>query len=140
MSVERRCGARPAADWHYVMLHEANPMAQAWLDAGRDLRIRVVHPFSFTSRSGKTAVTQGVFLPDFGSTAGMLLLCRFDSDAVHDIAEDTEFYSSGLNPIHYEPYDRLHFIEALNDWGWFGDPSVAPDWFSGRMPHHGGAA
>ncbi len=121
------------------MSHVANPMAQAWLDAGRDLGIRVVHPFRFTSRDGKTAETQGVFLPDFGSAAGTLLLCRFDSDIVADTAEDTEFYRSALNPIHYEPYNRLHFIEALEDWGWFGDPSLAPDWFAGRMPPQRGA-
>ena len=121
------------------MLHLTNPMAQAWLDAGKDLGIRVVHPFSFTSRKGIAATSQGVFLPDFGAAAGTLLLCRFDSDDIYDVAEDTEFYRSALNPVHYEPYDRAHFIEALEDWGWFGNPLSAPNWFAGRMPHHSGA-
>src|SRR5262245_12153109 len=105
-----------------VRRHMANPMAQAWIDAGHDLGIRVQHPYRFTSRGGVTATTQGVYLPDFGSPSGALILCRFDADAVTDAAADTDYFESALSPHHYEPYDRQVFIEALNDWGWFGSP------------------
>lgn len=115
-------------------------MAQAWLDAGRDLGVRVEHPFRFTARSGVAATTQGVYLPDFGSPAGALITCRFDSDAVQELAEQTEYFLSALSPHSYEPYHRQVFIETLNDWGWFGDPSSVPNWFSGGLRCHGGAA
>lgn len=121
------------------MTHEMNPMATAWLQAASDLGIRVVHPFTFTSRTGSTATTSGVYLPDFGAPAGTLLTCRFDGDEVYDAAEETDFFRSALSPHSYEPYNREHFIEALNDWGWFGPPGSKPSWFTGALGRHGGA-
>ena len=115
-----------------------NPMAQAWLDAANDLGIRVEHPFSFTTKSGVRATTSGVFLPDFGSPRGILLLCRFDSDELHDIADDTDYAQSALNPNSYEPYERELYIDTLNDWGWFGPSAAEPSWFTGANWGHGG--
>ena len=123
-----------------AMLHMANPMAQAWLAAARDLNIRVEHPFIFTSRSGINATTQGIYLPDFGSPSGALITCRFDTDAVHEAADDTDYFQSALSPHHYEPYDRSTFIDTLEDWGWFGNPAEVPSWFNGGLRRHGGAA
>jgi len=122
------------------MQHVMNAMARAWLDAADDLGIRVIHPFSFTTKSGIAGTTRGVFLPDFGSPAGALLLCRFDSEELHRLAEDTDFFESALNPQSYEPYRRDLYIETLNDWGWFGAPSCQPAWFTGAHWGHGGAA
>lgn len=115
-------------------------MAQAWLDAADDLRIRVMHPFTFTNGAGQEATTVGVFLPDFGSTAGTLLLCRFDDESLDLVVDGTDYFESGLSPYHYEPYDRETFIEALNDWGWFGEKASAPSWFGGGFAVHGGAS
>jgi hypothetical protein len=106
-----------------------NPMAKAWLDARDDLGIRVIHPFKFRSSSGEEAETVGVFLPDFGCPEGMLLTNRFDSDHVIDLADDTEYYSSGLNPEYYEPYQRDRFVQTLSDWGWYGPPEETPSWY-----------
>jgi hypothetical protein len=113
------------------MHYKTNPMAQAWLTAASDLHIRVQHPFTFATSTGATATTQGVFLPDFGSPAGTLLLCRFDDDDVDELAEDTRFFLSAINPQYYEPYRRDLYIETLNDWGWFGSASARPSWFTG---------
>ena len=107
-------------------------MAQAWLDAATDLGIRVVPPFTFKTKSGVTAVTKGVFLPDFGSPAGTLLVCRFDPDESSDLADDTDFFRSSLNPRGYEPYRRDLYIDTLNDWGWFGNKSNHPSWYTGE--------
>lgn len=106
-------------------------MAQAWLEAAADLGIRVQHPFTFTNRSGVTATTQGVYLPDFGSRAGTLLVCRFDPEELDRLADDTDFFCSGLNPLSYEPYRRDLYVETLNDWGWFGPPDDRPGWYTG---------
>ena len=116
-----------------------NPMAQAWLDAAADLGIRVVHPFAFVTKAGQPGKTCGVYLPDFGSPLGTVLACRFDSDDVEELLDDTEYLLSGLNPRHYEPYSRETFVRALNDWGWFGLKEHIPTWFSGGIRKHGGS-
>jgi len=104
-------------------------MAQAWLDASLDLEVRVVHPFSFVTKSGVQATTVGVLLPDFGGPHGTLLMCRFDSEAVADLIWDTDYYTSGLNPRSYEPYNRERYERTLSDWGWYGRPGAAPSWY-----------
>jgi hypothetical protein len=106
-----------------------NSTAQAWLDAHDDLEIRVIHPFQVISSSGEEAETVDVFLPDFGCSAGMLLTCRFDSDHLDDIADDTKHRLSGLNPLSYEPYQRDMYVQTLSDWGWYGPPGKTPSWF-----------
>ena len=116
-----------------------NAFAQAWLEAARDLNIKVIHPFTFITPSGLNVETIGVYLPDFGSKNGTLLTCRFDSDEVMDLAEETFYFLSGLNPYSYEPYDRELYIDTLNDWGWFGLKNDVPEWFSGGFEKHGGA-
>ena len=115
-----------------------NQMAQAWLDAAKDLGIRVQHPFMFTTKQGVTATCRGVFLPDFGGPKGALLTCRFDSDKTLDLTDDTDYFMSWLNPHNYEPYRREKYIDTLNDWGWFGDPAKVPSWFGGAIGRHGG--
>jgi hypothetical protein len=114
-------------------------MALAWLNAAQDLGIRVQHPFTFHTRRG-SATTQGVYLPDFGSEFGTLLTCRFDSDSIYDAAEESAYFRSSLSPHSYEPYNRETFIQALNDWGWFGEESRVPPWFGGSIQKHGGAS
>jgi hypothetical protein len=104
-------------------------MAQAWLDASGDLRIRVVHPFKFVAASGHEAETVGVYLPDFGCPQGTVLLCRFDPEELSELLETTEYFSSGLNPRYYEPYRRKRFVHTLSDWGWYGPPDAVPDWY-----------
>jgi hypothetical protein len=103
-------------------------MARSWLDARDDLGIRVIHPFRFRALSGEEVETVGVYLPDFGSPDGMLLLCRFDSDRVHELADETPFCSSGLSLNFYEPYNRERFMKALSDWGWYGPAEEKPTW------------
>ena len=104
-----------------------NSFAKAWLDAANDLRIRVIHPVLFQTNNGVKAESVGVLLPDFGSKNGTLLTCRFDTDEVMNLADDTDYYQSGLNPHCYEPYDKEEYIETLNDWGWFDSPDDAPE-------------
>lgn len=108
----------------------SNPAAQAWIDASRELGFQFIHPFAFITKDGRQFTTTGGWLPDFGGPHGTLLLTRFDPDSMKDNVDDTDFYSSGLNPEHYEPYRREVYIETLNDWGWFGAGSP-PSWFTG---------
>lgn len=114
-----------------------NPAAQAWIDASNDLGIRYIHPFTYRTKDGREYTTTGGLLPDFGGPIGTLLRTRFDPETMDSTDDDTDYYSSGLNPHCYEPYRRDVYIETLNDWGWFGEGSP-PDWFSGGIRTHGG--
>jgi len=69
-------------------------------------------------------------MPDFGGPQGTLLLTRFDPESMDRSQDETDYYSSGLNPESYEPYRREIYMETLNDWGWFGAGSP-PSWFTG---------
>ncbi len=68
----------------------------------------------------KKTITVGVYLPDFGPPVGTLLLCRFDDDELDELADETEYFMSGLSCDYYEPYNRERFIRTLSDWGWYG--------------------
>ena len=114
----------------------SNPAAQAWLEASHDLGIRYVHPFTFATKDGRQCTTTGGWLPDFGGPHGTLLLTRFDPESMDESVDDTDYYTSGLNPESYEPYRRDVYIETLNDWGWFG-AGAPPDWFTGHTYSHG---
>ena len=129
----------PAAVAQLGLGHMSNPAAQAWIEASQDLGIRYIHPFTFTTQDGRQLTTTGGLLPDFGGPHGTLLLTRFDSEAMDGSEDDTDFYSSGLNPESYEPYRREVYIETLNDWGWFG-AEAPPTWFTGHIYSHGNVA
>ena len=105
-------------------------MAQAWLDARDDLGIRVIHPFRFTASSGQVVETHGVYLPDFGSPSGTVLLCRWDPEGLDELLDATDYFSSGLSPGFYEPYRRDKYVQTLSDWGWYGPLSESPDWYN----------
>ena len=78
------------------------------------------------------------FLPDFGGPHGAIIACRHAHEDIFDVAVALGLHASGLNPYHYEIYERDSFSETLNDWGWFGDPSATPTWFVGGHRKHGG--
>jgi hypothetical protein len=101
----------------------------SWLQAAAELDFVVIHPFVFHSKDGRMATSVGVFIPDFGSQFGTLLTCRFDSDEVCDLADNTDYCRSALNPNSYEPYKRELYVETLRDWGWFGK-SAPPNFYA----------
>jgi len=110
--------------------------ARAWQTAAADLGIRLESPFELQHNG--TTYWCAALLPDFGGPKGAIIACRHAHDEIFDVASELGFYASGLSPYHYELYERDSFSETLNDWGWFGDPSAAPAWFSGAHGRHGG--
>jgi len=111
------------------------PMATAWRHAAADLGIRFLSPFTIEHR-GKTYWCTGI-LPDFGGPLGAVIVDRHSSDDTIEICDHAGYFASGLNPLYYETYDRVRFVSALNDWGWFGSPSDVPSWFRGGLNRHG---
>jgi len=103
-------------------------IADAWLLASVDLGINVTAPFTVDGFDGEP-VEFVALLHGFGTAAGTLVCTTDDDfDVAGDLAEARGFYSTALNPTHYSRYDRAHFIEALDDWGWYGSAS-APSWY-----------
>jgi hypothetical protein len=47
------------------------------------------------------------------------------------IRKQLGYYYSNLFPV-YRTYDRQHFIDTLNDWGWFGENGKEPPWYTGK--------
>jgi hypothetical protein len=40
------------------------------------------------------------------------------------------FGYSCMDSPSFHTYERKVFIEALNDWGWTGEPAAKPEWYS----------
>jgi hypothetical protein len=70
-----------------------------------------------------------------------LVCSRFDpipDDVnIYEIGDGEGYFTSGLNPRVYERYKRALFVSTLNDWGWYGDSTAVPSWFSGYKYRHG---
>ena len=109
-------------------------ISTAWLIAATELGIRVEVPGEV--EIGGVPVACDSYLPDFGSPHGMAVFGLRVSrrgvprDRILDLnrrATDPSY--SQLSNRAYRHFDREHFIEALEDWGWFGDGDP-PDWFT----------
>jgi hypothetical protein len=105
------------------------PLATAWRAAAADLGVRFESPFALDHGDQHHWVAG--WLPDFGGAKGTIVTCRHSVDGLDEICDAHGYYTSALNPLYYDTYDRARFIETLNDWGWYGEPSSAPAWFTG---------
>jgi hypothetical protein len=103
-------------------------IANAWLEAGRDLGIEVVSPFLLQSPEGRE-LQYVALLPQFGSCKGMLLIETLDWDRAN-IATSKEYGYSCLTLHTYGVYERSVFVNALFDWGWTEGRGIPPLWYS----------
>jgi hypothetical protein len=103
-------------------------IADAWLVASIDLEIDVTAPYIVEGFDG-APIEYVALLHGFGTAVGTLICTTNDNfDFAFEISEARGFYATALNPIHYSNYDRAGFIEALDDWGWYGT-RPAPSWY-----------
>lgn len=108
-------------------LNEA--IAKAWRDAADDLGIRVIAPFEITTESGER-IAYEAFISNFGGPRGTVVGVL--NDAFPDSVRTAQgYYASNLGPS-YQRYRREFFIDTLNDWKWFGDEQLKPDWYTGK--------
>jgi len=105
-----------------------NALSQAWLDAAKDLGIRVTAPFTLHV-SKVEAITYEAHVLDFGGQKGTVV--GILDDKLRDCRAVQGYYCSNLAPS-YRSYKRQHFIDTLNDWGWFGPPELRPSWYTGK--------
>jgi hypothetical protein len=99
--------------------------ANAWSAAANDLGIRATAPFRIpTDTSGERFAA--AYLPDFGSMQGTIVDWGFRPDfsgdnEVRRFAEENSMYYSIVSFDRYRSYDRDMFLEALSDWGYYGN-------------------
>jgi len=105
----------------------------AWLIASADLDVQIT-PAITLSRPGEAPLSFLCLVHGFGSARGTLI-CTTDDDVTgaFEVAERAGFYPSGLNPTTYATYERQHFIDTLEAWGWYG-AGPAPVWYKGQGP------
>lgn len=101
-------------------------MSQAWLEAAKDLDIRVTAPFKVQSDE---PITYEAHVMDFGGPKGTVVGVL--NDKLDDCRATHGFYRSNLAPS-YRHYERQHFVATLNDWGWYGPEALRPFWYTGK--------
>ena len=84
-------------------------ISQAWLEAARDLGIRVAAPFTVQLDQ---PITYEAHVIDFGGPNGTVVGVL--DDKLDDCRATQGFYSSNLSAS-YRRYKREHFIATLND-------------------------
>ncbi|MBN2005475.1 MAG: hypothetical protein JXA21_19105 [Anaerolineae bacterium] len=105
-------------------------MTKAWLKAQEDLGIEVEIPFTIPAPYPCQFLG---LVKHFGGPKGTILLSiNDDFEAAFQFIASLGYYSSALNPLSYSKYDRVRFIETLDDWGWYGSREDKPDWYTGE--------
>ncbi len=104
---------------------------EAWKNASIDLNIKIQTPFIITT-SDKIEISYGLMVENFGKPKGTIIFSIYDMKNIN-IPEKYDYYCSALNPEVYSTYDRDVFIEVLNDWGYYGEKSETPEWYTGFL-------
>lgn len=104
----------------------------AWRQASKELGIEIESPYGL-SWNGRI-YQYPVFLPQFGGKSGALLMAwpSPDEDERSRVGREAGFFVSQINAETYGSYKRGKFVYMLNDLGWFGPDSQAPEWYTGE--------
>jgi hypothetical protein len=105
-------------------------LIHAWEVASTDLKIKIQTPF-YLSNSNRF-IRFDLIIENFGTERGTIVMPMLK---LHDIKiiKENGYAFSGLNYQAYSNYNRRIFIDTLNEWGYFGDPSKTPDWYTGHI-------
>jgi hypothetical protein len=96
-----------------------------WRKAAADLGFQFTSPYIATSKTGEQFEALGL-VHQFGGRIGTLISVDPDADIYPDVDLDGAYCVSYLG---YAKYKRADWIEILDDWGFWGEPSKAPDWY-----------
>jgi hypothetical protein len=107
------------------------PLAKAWREAAAKLGFVFESPFYLTIRGHRRDVVG--FLPHFGSVNGMVVDAWISGSAdttrsLLEAAQRADLFCSCVNADTYDRFDEKVFIDALNDWGYFGPENLRPEW------------
>jgi hypothetical protein len=102
----------------------------SWKTAAKDLNIKIQSPFYVLTKNEKK-LKFDLFVENFGSQKGMIVMSISNMHGLKAVKENG-FSFSALNFKRYSIYDRQLFIDTLNDWGYFGDLTKTPEWYTGQ--------
>jgi hypothetical protein len=94
-------------------------MIDAWKQAEKDLGIRINPKFTLRLKNSTKVF---LLIENFGGPNGTIATELDDTSDFKELGE-LGFYCSALNRANYLTYNRNHFIDTLNDWGFFGEKS-----------------
>jgi hypothetical protein len=104
-------------------------MINAWKEAAIKLNIAIETPFSL--KNGTQIIEYCLLIKHFGSKLGTLI--SLNNDEVNlNIAKKHGYFYSQLNPNSYAKFDQSLFLDTLNDWGYYGENSNKPGWYTGE--------
>jgi hypothetical protein len=109
---------------------EERLLALAWEEAAGDLLISVVTPYTLLWE-GRSYVYP-VLIRNFGKEKGSLLVLYSDKreKKLIEVGNKAGFFVRTVFDAYFT-YDRSHFIDTLNDLGWFGPKENIPGWYTG---------
>jgi hypothetical protein len=105
---------------------EAKVLA-AWREAAADLGFQFTSPYTATAKDGQKFEALGL-VHEFGGRIGTLISAEPSADLYPDVGEG--YGVSYLSCRGYARYDRESWIEMLDDWGFWGEPTRAPAWYA----------
>ncbi len=101
-----------------------------FLRLARQLGVGVEAPF-FLRHEGEN-VRFDAYLPDFGGPKGMVIV--LDGKTLdcqeYQVARSAGYYFSALNGS--AEISEADVRETLNDWGFFGEDTLRPAWYTGK--------
>lgn len=100
-----------------------------WKRAGVDLGIKIEAPFDLALKDGSVLRFE-VLVKDFGAKLGMLITT--DHTKIKKSKEELESLEYGYSVMSdystEDSYNLEGFKYMLKDWGWSGNPELAPVW------------
>jgi len=102
---------------------------EAWKTAALELKLKIEIPFSIKLENEKEILVP-LRIENFGSNQGTIV-STVDEMLSFKLLQQNGFYCSALDTLSYSVFDRDLFIDTLNDWGFYGDSSDQPDWYTG---------
>jgi hypothetical protein len=108
-------------------------IGRVFVEAASALGFSFVPGFSVGLPDGTTVASVGL-VREFGSSAGTLVFCLGATPASDQFRaiHDAGYFCSILAGDSYNSYVEHHFVETLNDWGYFGARTSAPSWYTGK--------
>jgi hypothetical protein len=109
----------------------ADNIAMAFREAATRLKFKFEPRFLVTLPDG-SIVRSIERLPHFGSTHGALVFSEKSTPSAASLStlEEMGYFPSVVFDS-YERFDEKHFVDTLDDWGFFGPDVDRPDWCTG---------
>ena len=107
-----------------------NKVVDVWKQASKELNFDLEAPYKLEDSDNSYQCI--AMVPHFGNPKGIVILLTFPPDfptdsKVFSVAEKLGFSCSYINVEDYMEYTKAIIVEALSDWGFFGEISNKPD-------------